>query len=981
MHVEDDAITAFVAGDMPHDEQSVIRAHLDQCAECCALVLHVVKQRAPEAPSDVGTTLAVGSAPDNVPRSVLHAGATIGPYVIERLLGAGGMGIVYAARDPRLDRLVALKLIRPQHAARSQLADRLRRESKALARLSHPNVTVIYELGTSGDEIYVAMEYVAGRTLRAWLAELRREPRAILDAFIRAGRGLAAAHAAGLVHRDFKPDNVLIGDDGSVKVTDFGLARIAGNMVPTDDPAVDPHSATLPVAARPGEAGPFDPHSATLPVAARPGEAGAAKRVAAEELTLTGAAVGTPAYMAPEQFGQETVDARADQFAFCVTLYEALYGARPFAGNTIDELRTAVRRGIELPRAPHLPRAVRRGLIRGLAAAPEQRFGSIEELLASLAPRRGRLALAVITIAAGASIAGAALFVTGTSSPPPCHSAQAEISAVWDANRRMSVHQAFLATHVPGADDAWTAVDRDVDVFLSRWATMQTEACEETRVHHQQSEAALDLRVGCLARRRSELDALVMVLSHADVEVVTHAREAVAALPELEACADVDALARRGELPKDPLSRARVDFLNVRLDRARAEVELAHSRDAMRALDAILADPAVASQPAIAAEAENLRGKVLSGRGRYAEAEQALFKGLAHAQAAHADDQIARIEVDLASTVGYRSQRAAEGLHWAEVAAAAIRAKGGDEALSARLATVRAVILERQGKLAEAEAAGREALAIASRTAPGSYLEGEVLDALGMHLMLRGKSDEGLAALQKALAIRQRFYGDTHPLTASTQMNLANALATVHRYDDALALYRAALSSRQALSGNDGIEVARVLHNMGQMLQEQGKLADARPLLEHALAIREKVLGADDPLVASTVANLAYLAIDEHAYAKALDLFARVGLILDHRLGPDSPARTDDLAGTGVAWIGLGKPDHAIEPLERAVALSERKGADPVGIASIQAKLAHALYASGRDRARGVALARTARKVLADAGEAGEVAEVDAWLK
>jgi eukaryotic-like serine/threonine-protein kinase len=942
VHLDDNALEAFVNGSLSDVEKSSVRGHLDNCPDCLAVMVHLVKQQPPHL---AATALAVGSEPSvAVARRLFEAGEQVGPYVVERVLGVGGMGIVYAAHDPRLDRLVALKVIRHDPGVeRVELAERLRRESQALARLSHPNVTVVYELGTADDEIYIAMEYVAGTTLRGWLTETRREPRAILATFVRAGRGLAAAHAAGLVHRDFKPDNVLLARDGSVKVTDFGLARIAGDVL---------------------------------------GEAPAGARIAVgSELTISGAVIGTPAYMAPEQFDGKAIDARSDQFAFCVALYEALHGERPFRGTTVAELRAAVVAGrIDAPRTKRGGSRVHRALVRGLAAAPAERFPAMQELLAELAPRRGRVTLAVAGLTTVATVALATSMLAGSEPPPPsCHGGDAEAAAVWSTSRRAVVQQALLATRAPGAAETWSAVERGLDGYLAGWATQRGEACEATHVHHQQSEAVLDLRTACLDRRRSEVDALVGVFERADRDVVLHAREAIAALPDRGTCADVEALLRRTPLPRDPIARERHAGLRRRSDEARAAVEVAHYKEASVALRALVDDPALAEYPDLEAEIQHLRAKVFSAQGSVDEAEQALFRSLVRAQAARADDQVATTAVDLANVVGYRARRIADGTRWVDFASAAIAAKGGDELLTARLETVRAGILQRAGKLAEAEAASRKALAIASRKAPGSTLEAEVNDSLGMMLSLQGKFEESVPMLQKSVALSERLYGTAHSVTASTRTNLANALGSVHRYDEALAAYREALATSEALFGSEGEQVSRVLSNMGQMLQEQHKPADARPLLERALAIRVKVHGPNDPQVARTAANLGYLALDEKAYPQALAHFARTGAILEGTIGADHPARADDLAGTGLALIGLKRPADAIAPLTRASALAA--AGDPVNHASIQAALAQALHASGRDRARAATLGRTARKILAEAGETAAVAELDTWLE
>ena len=281
----------------------------------------------------------------------------IGRFAVLRKLGEGGMGAVYAAYDEQLERRVALKLLHDGDHAR------LLREAQALARLSHPHVVQIYEAGEFEGHVFVAMEYVEGPTLAAWLAAAPREVDEILEVFVQAGRGLAAAHERGLVHRDFKPGNVIVGDDGRVRVLDFGLAR-ARESLATPRP-------TEPAAAP------------------RTGDVG----LLSSTLTRTGALVGTPAYMSPEQYAGLPIDARSDQFSFCAALYEGLYGQRPFGGETLLELSGNVIAGEVRPPPPRpdVAPAIAAAIVRGLAADPADRWPSIDELLAVLAGGRGQL--------------------------------------------------------------------------------------------------------------------------------------------------------------------------------------------------------------------------------------------------------------------------------------------------------------------------------------------------------------------------------------------------------------------------------------------------------------------------------------------------------------------------------------------------------------------------------------------------------------
>jgi serine/threonine protein kinase len=319
-------------------------------------------------------------------------GTAIDRFLVIDALGHGGMGVVVAAYDPTLDRKVALKLVRAYGGstdASSRARARLLREAQAMARLSHPNVITVYEVGTYGGQVFIAMELVEGGTLGAWMRERPRGAAEVIDVVGRAGRGLAAAHAVGLVHRDFKPDNVLVGRDGSVRVTDFGLVRRDGG--PDDEGSV--------------------------------GGAGAAAAAAVSQtLTRPGALMGTPLYMAPEQHRGERSDARADQFAFCVVLYEALYGQRPFVAADDEAPAAAVLAGAlrPPPRGARVPARLRRAVERGLATAPESRHPSMAALLGELERARGAGRWRVAALGAAAlALAAVAVLARGTTTRAP----------------------------------------------------------------------------------------------------------------------------------------------------------------------------------------------------------------------------------------------------------------------------------------------------------------------------------------------------------------------------------------------------------------------------------------------------------------------------------------------------------------------------------------------------------------------------------
>ena len=374
----DDSILAFIAGTADARAAAALRQHVDDCEPCRQLVAEA--GRAVYEDNNEATTV---RGPGLSPRAVVPHGSRIGRYVLGDQLGEGGMGTVYAAHDPQLKRKVAVKILRADvHDLHGEA--RLLREAQAMAQLSHPNVVHVYDAGVQGHQVFIAMEHVDGATMSRWLRTARRGWREILDAFVAAGRGLAAAHQVGIVHRDFKPGNVLLSVDRRVLVTDFGLARAEGHgtwdLAPVAGPVSQPSIA----------------------------------RGVLETLTQTGGLVGTPAYMAPEHFLGAPPDTRADQYAFSVALLEALWGAHPYARALERGDRDRIGVIDSMPARSEVPPSVMQLVMRGMARDPRARFASMDVLLGALesaavaasapARRRGRL-LAVTAAAAALAIA------------------------------------------------------------------------------------------------------------------------------------------------------------------------------------------------------------------------------------------------------------------------------------------------------------------------------------------------------------------------------------------------------------------------------------------------------------------------------------------------------------------------------------------------------------------------------------------------
>ncbi|HEY6038517.1 MAG TPA: serine/threonine-protein kinase, partial [Kofleriaceae bacterium] len=495
--LDDLTVTNLVGNALAEPERGAALAHLDECAACYELV------------AAIGSPRGAGEA------ARLAPGMKVGRYVVERIAGAGAMGVVYAARDPSLERTVALKCIAGPGDPRAR--DRMIREAKAMAQLSHRNVVTVFDVGEHADDVFFAMELVSGRTLRAWLAERARGVREIVAVLADAGRGLAAAHAAGIVHRDFKPDNVLIAGDGRALVTDFGLARAGGSVEPPPDVAAD---------------------------------------TAIVDLTVTGQVIGTPVYMAPELLAGGPATPASDQFSFSVVAFEALTGERPFAGKTLAELRDAIARG---PVLAGVPAHLRRVLARGLAAEPAERYASVEALLADLvhdpAVRRRRLLGGL-----GALLVIAALVLAfARRRDEPCPDPRGQLAGVWDDARRARLALGFAPHAEPYVPVTIARTTEALDRYADRWVDLRREACRATYITHDQSETRYDAIVACFDRRRGELAAVTAFLVDApDLDTIRHATAIAGGLADLAPCRDGATLAEQPPLPVQPVLRAQV---------------------------------------------------------------------------------------------------------------------------------------------------------------------------------------------------------------------------------------------------------------------------------------------------------------------------------------------------------------------------------------------------------------------------------------
>ncbi len=916
-----------------------------------------------------------GEREGDSPKSAgLQRGATVGRYVVLERIGAGSMGVVYRAYDPELDRRVALKLVVVRGGFERRAAEvkaRLVREAQALARVGHPNVIQVHDVGTvDGDvaaglgatarakerAVFLAMEYVDGTTLRKWSAAQQRHWREVVDVFRQAARGLSAAHQADVVHRDFKPDNVMVGHDGRVRVLDFGLARAAGGS----------------------DSAPASAEADDLPI----------RRVASfdEELTQHGAIVGTPAYMAPEQHVAGGATAASDQFAFCVALWEALYGSRPYAGETHAAIAFAIVHGkLRTPPADRrAPRWLHRMLVRGLSTAPEERFPTMAAVVTELERERStvrRVGIGAIGIAVG--VAGVLAIGRGDSgATTPCTGAGERVAEVWNDPRRAEIAAAFAASDFPFARDTWTSTERIVDAWTGRWAEARTEACRATRVHGEQSEALMDLRMACLDRGFAELEALIDLYASGERKVVIGAVDAARALDDLAACSDTRTLDARTPLPGDPAQRDRI---------ARVEAELArlHARAIAGALEGandelrVLADEALAvDHPPLTAELMAVRALVEFDTGATKAARTSWENGFRAALVAGDHRQAVFLASKLAFSVGARLADADTGRFWADTARALLRSVDDDGRLEMTIVSAEASIAMTAGDYESALAMHGRVRDFWEQRDPHSPELAIALGNIGGIARQRGDATKAEALHRREIDIYRESYGAEHPLTAAAMRHLAYALGIQGKLDEALDLSEHALAIHRAAQGDRNVEVATALDELGQLLRAKGRLDDAVERHREALEIWRQELGPDNPDVAVSHMQIGYTLAAQQRHAEALDVFERAGALILRAQGPAHPNLIYVDNAMGKALLALGRPAEARAKAEHALVSEAVKQVDPTLLAESKFIIARALMAEG-DRSRAVELAREAQaSYRTDAKRwAEELKAIEAFLR
>ncbi|MEM6991106.1 MAG: serine/threonine-protein kinase [Myxococcota bacterium] len=899
-----------------------------------------------------------------------------GHFRIERILGQGAMGIVFLAQDEQLQRQVALKI---HTAANEEALVRLEREGRALAHLSHPNVLAIHEVGKVDGRFFIATEYVDGGTAGEWVAA-GRAWREVVGVYLQAARGLAAAHDKGLVHRDFKPANVLVGNDGRVRVADFGLAQQSAGAP----------DALVTADATSAGGGPMHDSRQTIDGAR---------------------ASGTPAYMAPEQRRTGRATAASDQYSLFVALYEALYEALPF--EEVSGADAAPR----FPSQPRIPRRLRSVIARGLSRVPEDRFESLEHAIAALERATARtrsLALGAVALL-GVAATTVALQSANT---PKCDDAAEVLAAVWSPEVAAGLRAAFVAASPELGDSAWGPLELRLQAWADRWIGDRDASCRATHVAGTQSPRLLERSMLCFDERKAELAGVLAGLASIDRAGVPNAWSVIPSASSVEPCTDALALDNRDAPEQTPEQRRRALALAEDLQAARAEIRVSSPEQAeQRLVDLMeraeaLGDPTLICETTLhkalagpdASGVEEVRALteaayVAADRGGAIACRSRAAANLARLQAIERQDsRSARVWLTLAmhsvESIPEEARRfvtVTEGLvlqaegHYAESAAVLKRALASTpaDAVADRfdVLDILGASYDMLGEYQLAREAYEAALELAG--ANEGARNGAVASTtsnLGLVLKVLGEFDAAVEAHQRCTEIFDEIYGPGSLDAALCQLNLVADLADANRCDEALERAPRVLEAVGKHQGARHTDVALVLEVRGLCLRKQGRLDEALADFQRARSIQQESAGDSHPQVAAYSLHAAATLVRLGRHDDAVERFTQALEIWEALDRSQRAQGRLARAGRAGAHLSLGSVDEARRDAEAALAsradVAELDAGDRVAM-FVMARLQRSDPARAAD-AR--ALADRARASAVEAGDTHLAAEIAAWL-
>lgn len=916
--------------------------------------------------------------------------AAVGNYRVESLLGEGAMGTVFVGVDETLGRRVAIKQIKgtDDEARRA----RMLREAQALAKLSHPNVVPVYEAGEHDGRLYFAMELVDGVDLGEWVRTEQPGWRDVVAAYLQAADGLAAAHEAGLVHRDFKPSNVVIGSEGRVRVLDFGVAAVGAPDSPDHVAEWIETADKIP---------------------------GAAIQDAIP-LTATGGVVGTPVYMAPEQFAGDTVDGRADQFSFCVSLYEALYGQRPFSDRSI---LARIDGGVGVPTVPPrrtpVPRYLWSALRQGLSQRPEDRFESMRALRTACDP--GRVLRRRVLVSGGVGAMGlvgvAAWF---GSAPEPCQIDSEALGDSWTPARRDEILRAFEATGLPYSELSYRIVERGLDDWSVAWLEAKKDACHAARVTGVDSVERMDARMVCLDRLRERLAANTEALRNADRPTVARSAAALVRLPDIGVCSQPELPQDRIPPPSDPLSLRQFNDTRAALDRAEVLKNLGNIDGASQVLLELGESPEELRHPPTRLRKALLKADLELLRGNLNHSIPALLEVAREAESQHCDDLAASARSSAArGAVGMWSKPEQERWLVADARAAVERVGRKNDPRLFDLAVAEARLDVEAGDHDTAIHNLRDALVRAEQRGATHYIV-QLRAEIARAALDAGRPAEAQREFADARAVAGELLGAEHPSIADLELDLCLSAMQRGDFPRAREHLSAAKEGYLASLGPNSLPLARAEFVSVKLTLNSGDPASAASSLESVIRIYEEELDPTSTQLAEAYTARGVLSFYAGRYSTSIEDYERalrirvqaqgsehleVGL-LQSNIGESqlalgltkAAAATFDVAiatmkkthpadhvlfalpfkGRGQALLAEEKYAAAASSLETALRLHEANPGERFELADTLFSLARATFATDPRRAR--TLANRAIGEFRDLSMMDRVRAVKDWL-
>lgn len=692
--------------------------------------------------------------------------------------------------------------------------------------------------------------------------------------------------------------------------------------------------------------------------------------------------------MAPEQFFGGSIDERTDQFSFCVVLYRALYGTRPFPGKTFEELGEAVAHGQlqEMPKAIGVPRRIQLVLRKGLSTSREDRYPTMDALLADLERSTGQGRRRLLWVAATAGVVGltavAASSLGGSEGVTPCSGAEAKLGGVWDHARRKRMNTAFEATRLPYAEDARTTAERSLDAYTEDWVRLRTEVCEATRVRGDQSEALMDLRIGCLDGRLRKLNAMTAMLAEADADVVKNAAQGVQSLPPLEDCTTVDRDESGLLHPDDPELARRVE--QVREDTAGAWARALAGKydEAQEIMERVFEAAQETGYRPVIAEAGVTLGQIHERNMAGAPARDAYEEALyAAAASGHARSEALAL-TGMLSVLGTHLGDLPTALRYGNHAEAVIERLGNPPHLAASVALYRGNTLMGSSQLELALAQFRQALDLSDGVAAAQRTHLAALNNVAAVQGQQGRYREAIASFREAAERTEAQLGPWHPFVGQYHNNIGVTYVRLEEYESAMRHLTRALEIYGQTLSPDHPEIGRIHHNIGVVESSLEHIEASEVSYRKALEIKIKGLGPDHISVALSSNNVGDALTRLGRPAEGLPYIEDALRIWTRTQGEDGPGNVLGLISLSEAHLALGHMDRAETAIRRALSLAQSGELDPVEIAKADFVAARVIWAAGGDRAEARDLALRARQAYDDSERpsATEIARIDAWL-